>query len=69
VDIKDLLPHLDEIRNNPNYPGTRGELTDWLCDEIGQEIQLLNVGDGYCNDVLLTCLCYIREKESMCYGG
>jgi hypothetical protein len=57
----------DKLIAQPDFPETRGDLTDWLCDKIGQRIDLPNTGNGYVNDVLFACIDYITEQEGEDY--
>jgi len=53
----------ERLLNDPDFPATRGELTEWLCDKINDVIGSENTGNGYTNDILLRCLNYIDEAN------
>jgi hypothetical protein len=49
-----------QLLNDPEFPATRGELTEWLCEKVEDLIGSANTGNGYTNDVLFQCLDYIH---------
>jgi hypothetical protein len=50
-----MRPH-EQLFKHPDFPQTRGELTEWIAEQIEEKfaIDIANTGNGYVNDLLFT---------------
>ena len=56
---------IEQLLNDPEFPATRGELTEWLCEKLQVFVTNANFGNGFCNDTLLAVFGDLSDQREI----